>query len=83
LTVVVVFPIHATASGGLTHIDPGGGPVAGAAKAMGVHERFSVSNRRADLVQLLSGKSDFVKFQRGLERNQVIKQMKLKIQESA
>src|SRR5215468_5632941 len=40
LTVRPVFPVHATATGGWSHVDPVGRSIAGSAKTMGVYQGF-------------------------------------------
>src|SRR5580658_150790 len=40
LTVILVVPIHASPSGGLPDMEPVGGPIASAAKALRIYQRF-------------------------------------------
>src|SRR5262245_40611984 len=45
-----VFPVRATAAGGLSHIDPVGGSVAGSAKAIRIHESFQQERTMAVVI---------------------------------
>ena len=40
LTVSLVLPVHATATGGLSHVDPVGRSIASSAKTISVYQRF-------------------------------------------